>query len=247
MNKYTKSLPKCMLKMNDKTLVERQINTINKVGIKNITIVTGYKAEMINYPNIKYYHNKLFNKTNMIESLMCAVDEFDQDLIITYGDLIYTEYALNKLITIKNEVGVCVDSEWKNYWMYRYGKIETDLETLTINNDAIVELGAPVLSSKNIFNRYVGIIKISKKIIPEILSIYRIKREKNEKWIKSSQPFLKGYMTDLLNEMILNGIALTPVAINKQWLEIDTEKDYENILRDYDNRKLSKYFLGDIN
>ena len=232
-----------MLKMNDKTLLERQINTIKKVGINNIIVVTGYKAEVINYPNIKYYHNKLFNSTNMIESLMCAVDEFNEDLIITYGDLIYTEFVLKKLMISENEVSVCVDSEWKNYWMHRYGEIDTDLETLTINNNKIVELGTPINSSKNIFHRYVGIIKISKTIIPEILSIYKIKKEKNDNWSKSSQPFLKGYMTDLLNEMIINNMTLTPLDINKHWLEIDTEKDYENILKDYASGQLNNYFL----
>tara|TARA_B100000959_G_C14878321_1_gene581407 strand:+ start:149 stop:859 length:711 start_codon:yes stop_codon:yes gene_type:complete len=236
-----------MIKINDKTLLERQINTINKVGINNISIVTGYKAEAINYPNIKYYHNKLFNSTNMIESLMCASDEFNQDLIITYGDLIYTEHALRKLMVAKSEVCVCIDSEWKNYWMYRYGEIDTDLETLTINNNTIVELGSTVSSSKNIFNRYVGIIKISKKIIPEILSIYKAKRKTNNKWEKSLQPFLKGYMTDLLNEMIVNNISLDPIEINKNWLEIDTSTDYDNLVRDYNNGNLNKYYLGDLN
>ena len=49
----------------------------------------------------------------MIESLMCAKSEFDQDLIITYADLIYTEDLMRRLIDNNQSVSVCVDSDWK--------------------------------------------------------------------------------------------------------------------------------------
>ena len=55
MKKYTKSLPKGMMKINGKTLIERQIQVLKTVGIKKIIIVKGYKSEMINYKGIKYY------------------------------------------------------------------------------------------------------------------------------------------------------------------------------------------------
>ena len=41
MGKYTKSLPKGMIKINGKTLIERQILVLEAVGINNIMIVTG--------------------------------------------------------------------------------------------------------------------------------------------------------------------------------------------------------------
>jgi len=246
MKKYTKNLPKCMVEINNKTILERQIDTLRNVGISNIYIVTGYKSEMIHYENINYYHNENYKKTNMIESLMCAINEFNQDLIVTYGDLIYTEDLLKKLINSQHMVSICVDSDWKNYWFHRYGQTEIDLETLTIDNDIIVELGSPANSSEGLHNRYVGVIKFSLKIIPKILSIYNMKKKLNETWIKSGQPFINGYMTDLLNEMIINGIAISPVKVNNHWLEIDTSADYENLLRDYYSGKLNKYYVGDL-
>jgi len=247
MKKYTKTFPKCMIEINNKTILERQIDTLQTAGISNIYIVTGFKSEMINYDNIKYYHNENYEKTNMIESLMCAANEFDQDLIITYGDLIYTEDLLHKLIDSQHLASICVDSDWKTYWFHRYGQTEIDLETLTIDNNMILELGAPTNSSKGLHYRYVGAIKFSLKIIPQIISIYNIKKKLNEKWIQSGKPFLNGYMTDLLNEMIINGITLSPIMGNKQWLEIDMPTDYDNLVRDYNNGNLNKYYLGDLN
>jgi len=246
MKNYTKSLPKGMMKINGKTLIERQIQVLKNVGIKKIVIVTGYKFEMITYKGVEYYHNKNYQETNMIESFMCAECEFEQDLIVTYADLIYTEDLIRKLIKSPYSVAVCVDPDWKNYWLYRYGQIETDLETLSINNGVITELGAPSSSSEGIHYRYIGVIKFSIEIIPKIVTLYRKKKELDEFWVKSDNSFINGYMTDLLYEMIANGIPVNSVKVGKQWLEIDTPTDYKNLLRDYNTGEIGEYFLGDI-
>ena len=102
MKKYTESLPKGMIKINRKTLIERQIQILDSVGINKIVIVKGYKSEMINYDRAEYYINDNYQNTNMVESLMCASCEYDDDLIITYADLIYTKdlivFHIKKLI-----------------------------------------------------------------------------------------------------------------------------------------------------
>jgi len=246
MKKYTKSLPKGMIKINGKTLIERQIRMLRTVGIKKIIIVTGFKYELINYKGVKYYHNENYKKTNMVESLMCGACEFDQNIIITYADLIYTPQLIKKLVDSKHLITVCVDPDWKNYWLHRYDQTETDLESLSINNGVITELGAYSKSSKGIHYRYVGALKFSLKIIPDIISIYNRKKELKNNWVKSGQDFLNGYMTDLLNEMIINDISLNPVMVGKQWLEIDTPTDYENLLRDYKTGKIGEYFSGSL-
>ena len=75
---------------------------------------------------------------------------------------------------------------------------------------------------------------------------HRKKKKLDEYWVKSGNNFLNGYMTDLLYEMIINGISVNSVMADKQWLEIDTPTDYENLLRDYNTGKIGEYFSGDI-
>ena len=54
MKKYTKLIPKGMIIINNKTIIERQIEILESVGINKIVIVTGYKSELINYKRAKY-------------------------------------------------------------------------------------------------------------------------------------------------------------------------------------------------
>ena len=60
---YTEDLPKCMLKFGEKTLLERQVDAYRECGIKNISVIRGYKKEKINYPNLRYYDNPEFKNT----------------------------------------------------------------------------------------------------------------------------------------------------------------------------------------
>jgi CTP:phosphocholine cytidylyltransferase-like protein len=48
MNKYTKNLPKGMLSIFGKSIIENQIDCYRRHGINDITVITGYKREKIN-------------------------------------------------------------------------------------------------------------------------------------------------------------------------------------------------------
>ena len=231
LGKYTENLPKGMLNFNGRSLIEWQIFQLKKCGIDQIIVVTGYKKEKINYTGVQYYHNYEYASTNMVESLLCARKELDSDVLVTYSDLIFTDRFVKLALESRADIGVAVDKSWKDYWNLRYGTTEHDLESLTIKNGRIAELGKPVSSSSGIDFRYIGIIKFSVKGIQKALDIYDAKKSKNEKWIQSGKEFKQGYMTDLLNEVILSGNVVTPIISDGGWIEFDTVADYEIILK----------------
>ena len=43
-----------MLDFNGKTLLERQVQAYEECGIKDITVIRGYKKDKINYKNLNY-------------------------------------------------------------------------------------------------------------------------------------------------------------------------------------------------
>tara|TARA_Y100001958_G_C21142845_1_gene481077 strand:+ start:56 stop:835 length:780 start_codon:yes stop_codon:yes gene_type:complete len=242
MKHHTSNMPKGMVKILDRTLIARQISILRDQKIDKISIVTGYKSEKINYPNINFYHNENYENTNMVESLMCAKNEFDDDIIISYADLIFSKSLVSRLIKSEIEIGVCVDPEWQNYWKYRYGNIDTDIESLSVNNNKITELGKPINSSLGLKYRYIGVNKFSINSLNTLLDFYENKKIKLQNWSNSGNDFFNGYMTDLLNELIGFGSVLTPVMCPKEWLEIDTDLDYQKIKNDIKTGTIKKYF-----
>ena len=238
LGKYTRDLPKGMLSFGGLTLIQRQVRVLNQAGVRDIVIVTGYRSEAIDYAGVRYHHNHKYESTNMVESLLCARSELDSDVLVAYSDVIYTP----KLVRQPSPVAVAVDPEWRSYWMMRYGTTETDLETLTVADGRIVDLGEPVGSSTGVDYRYVGVTKFSEDALDALLSLYDGKKIQHARWRKSGNTFENGYMTDLLSELIDSGVLVTPVMADRQWLEFDTERDYEVSLRHLEGGTLDRVF-----
>ena len=93
----TLTKPKCMIELFGNSLLEKQLSVFRKCGINDITVVTGYKSETIDFANVTYIENKNFMNTNMIESLFSAVENFSDSTIVSYGDIIFEERILKNV------------------------------------------------------------------------------------------------------------------------------------------------------
>ena len=105
---------------------------VKQCGISDIVIVTGYCRNKIQVPGVKYYENKFFASTNMVETFFCAEKEIEGEVIVSYGDIIYEKGVLNKLLSAKSDFSIVVDKNWKAYWESRFSNILDDAESLTI-------------------------------------------------------------------------------------------------------------------
>ena len=91
MGSLTKEKPKCFLKVNGVSLIEKLINQLREIGLKDISIVTGYKAKKFRFKNINFFYNKKFKSTNMVYSLMMAKKKLNRDTLIIYSDIIVSK------------------------------------------------------------------------------------------------------------------------------------------------------------
>lgn len=244
LNKYTQNLPKGMLELFGKTLIQRQVDTYRACGITDISIVRGYCGEKINIAGVTYFENKLFADTNMVESLFSAEEKLTGNVIISYADVLFEERIANALINNTSDIGVLVDKDWQQYWLTRYGKIDFDTESLRIgNNGQIISLGISDPPLKEIDGRYVGMIRLSPNGCDIMKNIYHnaCKFFIGKPWI-NGRLFEMIFMTDFLQEIINQNHPVYPVLIKKGWLEFDTNEDYENVLLWDATKTLSQFY-----
>lgn len=233
LKKYTENLPKGMLSFMGKTIIERQIEMYRSCGIVDIVIVTGFAADKIIYEGVKYYHNDKFAETNMVESLMAAKEEFNDDVIVSYSDILFEEQMLEGMIEKTADFACAVDDNWKEYWKLRYGKVDFDTESLAIDNqNNITELGLENPPIEIIDARYVGLLKFSKEGLSYIVHTMEeaYKGYEDKPWQQSGKTVRKAYMTDLLNSVIESGREVKAVHFKNGWIEFDTNEDYEKAL-----------------
>ena len=86
----TNDKPKCMVEVAGIPMVERQIQYLHEAGITDITLVSGYKAESLDYLRDKYgvdiVLNPKYNIVNNIYSMYVVKERFG-DTYILEGDV----------------------------------------------------------------------------------------------------------------------------------------------------------------
>jgi len=88
----TENRPKPMVKVNGKRIIDSLLDSLVRVGINDITIVRGYKKEVMDellekYPFIKFVDNDDYDTTNNISSVMKILDELKGGCYLCEADL----------------------------------------------------------------------------------------------------------------------------------------------------------------
>lgn len=243
LKKYTENLPKGMLDFMGQTIIERQIKLFRSCGIDKIIVVRGFAADKIQYDGVIYYTNEDYANTNMVESLMAARSEFDDDIIVSYSDVLYEEGMLKQMMNSSADYVVAVDNEWKKYWQMRYEKVDFDTESLSLDeNDFITELGLENPKLEDIDARYIGLLKFSKKGMKYMMKLWDDAYEEyqDKPWQQSGKTIRKAYMTDLINAVIESGQKVKAERFNNGWIEFDTNEDYEKAIQWVNEDKINK-------
>ena len=173
--KFTDSKPKCFIKINNKSILERLLESFEKNYIKDISVITGYKNYLFKKFEFKKILNKNWKNTNMVYSLFLAKNILlKNSCIISYSDIIFDYKVIKKLKSHKDRNLIPFNSNWKVNWKRRYKNPDADLEKFRFNSKKeIVEIGGSVRSYKQVMGQYMGILKFSSKTSKKLYNFYK--------------------------------------------------------------------------
>ncbi len=112
LKELTKDHTKCMVAINDRTLIERALENLCNAGMDRIIIVTGYKGEVLREyvekldigADIVFVNNEKYNETNNIYSLWLTRDYLVQDdTIVLESDIIFDGSMIETLVKNQND------------------------------------------------------------------------------------------------------------------------------------------------
>jgi choline kinase len=123
----TDDQPKCMVRFRGKLIIDYITNAARKSGINDIVVIDGYRKDVLEKhlsgQNIRFVTNAAYETTNMVAPLFCALPELNDDIVISYADIVYSPDIIKNwrmnlpnfpLLSIKDggNFGVCV---WKTH------------------------------------------------------------------------------------------------------------------------------------
>tara|TARA_B100000700_G_scaffold62216_1_gene68385 strand:- start:26217 stop:26954 length:738 start_codon:yes stop_codon:yes gene_type:complete len=219
--------PKCLLKIDNETLVEKCLNNFkdNYIKSKDIIFASGFKENLIKKKvgnKFNFIKNKDYENTNMVYTFFNAIKKIkNTDIIVTYSDIMFSSKDLNNLIKSKYKFTTLVDSKWKNIWKKKK-KLLLDSETLKIYKNKIISLGKKTKNIKNIDGRFVGITKISSNEIKKIKLIF------DENLLKYPDKFKKIDMTNFFDFLIKKKQNIYATKTHSSWYEFDDKNDLKS-------------------
>ena len=223
----TGGVPKGMVKLFDKSLIEMQIDIFKKCGIDDISIVTGYLAEKINFQSINYFKNENFSTTSGNESLYCAKQKLN-DTIICYADLVFDISIIKKMIDFNGDIGIAVESDWKSRYVDRTLHPISEADNVLFDESGkIIELRRNIQKPNSNIGEFLGVMRLSSKGSSLFLKRFSELKESHVGTFHGSPSLKQSILPDMIQELIDLGINVEPIVISEKWCEIDTEQDLE--------------------
>lgn len=220
---YTLDRPKCLVEVDGHSLLDRQLAVLATEAVHPIILIGGYRVEMLKRPGIELRTNPRYAETNMVWTLFCAEDDLEGDVLLSYGDIVYSREILQALLKSKADIAVAIDLDWESYWRARNENPLDDAETLKLASDGrILEIGQKPKSLAEIEGQYMGLMKFSARGVQLLKKAFH---DAKSAGTLRGKPLEKAYMTDLLQAMIDLNCRLDAVLVHGGWVEVDTVSD----------------------
>ena len=241
LKKHTENLPKCMLDFGGKTLLQRQLDSYKKCGIKDISLIRGYKKEKIKYKGIKYFENTDYKNNNILNSIFYGEKVINGNIIISYSDILFEPLVVKRALESNHDISVVVDIDWRGYYVGRKDHPISEAENVIFNsNNEVEKIGKINKGKEEVHGEFIGMIKLTNrgaKIFKQ--HFHRLKKIYWNKPFQRAKTFQKAYLTDMMQVLVDIGVKVHCIIIESGWKEIDTVEDYKKALDGF-KRKLTK-------
>jgi phosphoenolpyruvate phosphomutase len=232
--------PKCLLDIKGKTILERQVATLNECNIKDIALVRGYRKEAITLPNIRYYDNDRFEETGDLFSLFCAEREMNGRCLLLYGDIVFETSVLEKLLKSPADISLVVDLSWSQRQPNSPAGFKPDLVVLQNPPDQqgmtgyvapdeqhrVIRVGQHIAPDQA-HGEFIGLAMLTDRGIARLKAAYRSAMSQPHRPFHEAPSVTKASITDMIQELIGQGDSVACVPIFKGWMEVDSFEEYQ--------------------
>ncbi len=228
----TRDRPKAMLEVKGRTILERQVEALGRVGIQNVVVVRGYQKEHVAAPGVRFVDNDRYAETGELASLLAAGAELDGPCVVLYGDIIFERPILDRLLRQTADVAVVVDRAFPD--ALRTGEPlppgPLDLVVTEVppqgrrfvapeGGSRVLRIG-PEVRPEEAHGEFIGLAMLSASATKALRAVHA------ELAAQRAEGLERSSITHILQAMIDRGHAVVAVDIHKGWMEVDSVEDY---------------------
>ena len=220
----TEDRPKCMIDVRGQPLLRRLIGTVREAGARDVTVVRGYKKDVINLPSIDMVDNDLYMATGEAASLACALDRIKGECLIAYGDILFRHHILDQLFATEGDIVVTVDALWRERqsdaknWVRDFAECTRPFSPTYLDDAPSFLKGiSSSLPADRISGEWMGLAKLSARGAEMVVEALQAMR--------ADGTLAKAGLPEMFSRMVERGARIRVLYVAGQWLDVDDAAD----------------------
>jgi L-glutamine-phosphate cytidylyltransferase len=111
---HTDDRPKCLIEIDGRTLIDRQIDALVECGVTDVVAVVGYRNEVVRRAmgrRVRYIENRRYAETNSLYSLWLAAEELRDGALVINSDVLAAPQLFERICRASAADAVLVDRD----------------------------------------------------------------------------------------------------------------------------------------
>ncbi len=216
--------PKCLSRYDDESrILDKTLEIGDRIGCTENVFIGGYRIlDVIQaYPELRYHYNPFWENTGSLATLMRAVSELNDDLIIVYSDVVHESSVIERMLREEGDVIVGFDSLWKHRYEGRRESSVENIEIVKRESDGVISitrkhLDSGVQNDEEELGEFTGLLVVRRQGIGRIVPVLEVLSQKDD----------SRSLISIVSELGAD-FRVVPVDLSGRWAELDSESDLE--------------------
>ena len=231
----TQDTPKCYAEIQNRRLLDWAIDAFRGAGLTDICFIGGYQIDKVrrDYPQLTFRHNHDWENNNILLSLMHAEDLMDEGFVCCYSDILFTSAVIRSVVEDPGRIALSVDTRWLELYRHRTQHPPTDAEKVIVSGDRVVRVHREI-APEDAHGEYTGVAKFTSAGAAILRKhFHEARRTFAGKPFREAALFERAYLIHLFQEMIEAGVTMNHADTAGNYMEVDTQEDFELARRDW--------------
>jgi len=210
--------PKCLIDFNGRSLLDRQLDTLEANGVHEAVVVTGFHDELVSQavarrsggPKVRTIFNPFFKVADNTGSLFMAREELSADCLVWNGDTLVSR-ALMAQVVGNDRSGICVTIDRKPSYD------DDDMKVIAAEDGRLRAIGKRI--SQGVNAESIGLLAFRAGGAEQF-------REAIERAMRTSEGTTIWYLR-VIHHLAQNGQVWTLDIKGEEWGEVDFPQDVE--------------------
>jgi choline kinase len=211
---YTETAPKCLVQIGGRSLLQRYLENFSALGLSETVLVVGHLKEQVmaeaargpSDVEVRFAVNRQFTRGNIL-SLWLARHEFDDDILVMDGDVLFPRELLARVLASSHANAIAVDERFQ---------YKGEGQSVLCEDGWVVEVTKDVSADARVRGRAVGLLRLSADAAEVLRGIL-------EEFIETGKDSVE--YEDAFRELA----AEVPIGVveigDLPWIDIDIEED----------------------